>query len=445
MAIALLCMKRSCLKRHGLIVLALVAGCLSWSVDRVRAQPADANYNEAKVPRYELPDPLVFQDGSRVERAEDWSRRRAEILELFRTHVYGRAPGRPVAQRFEVFEQSADSLDGKAVRRQVRIVLGEGDASAAFDLLIYLPKSAPRPVPAFLVLNFYGNHAMHADPGIRLCEAWLRNNPDNGIEDNRATERSRGVSGPSYPVEAILARGYAFATVCYCDIDPDFDDGFRNGVHAVGYGPEPLPPAGERWGSIAGWAWGASRALDYLETDPDVDATRVAVMGHSRLGKTALWAGAADSRFALAISNNSGCGGAALSRRRFGETVARINKSFPHWFNDNFNRYSGNEDALPVDQHMLVALLAPRPVYVASATQDRWADPRGEFLSCVHATPVYRLLGLQGLEAAEMPEPDAPIQAGRIGYHLRTGTHGVQDFDWQAYLDFADKHLGKAE
>lgn len=405
------------------------------------AQTSKPNYDEDKIPPYTLPDPLVFADGSRVTKPGQWPQRRAEILELFRTHVYGRSPARPDNLRFEVFEESANALDGKATRRQIRIMVGEGEASASFDLLIYLPNHARRSVPAFLVLNFNGNHSVHADPAIRLTDAWMRNKPDKGIENHRATERSRGTSADSHAVEAVVERGYAYATVYYGDIDPDFDDGFRNGVHAVGYGSQQAPPKEERWGSIAGWAWGASRCLDYLETDNDIDATRVALLGHSRLGKTALWAGAEDPRFALVISNNSGCGGAALSRRRFGETVARINTSFPHWFNGNFKQYNDNEEALPVDQHMLLALIAPRPVYVASATEDRWADPRGEFLSCVHASPVYRMLGLSGVTIEELPAPDTPIQSGAIGYHLRTGKHAVEEFDWNAYLNFADRHL----
>jgi hypothetical protein len=421
------------------------------------------NYDESQVPDYTLPDPLVMLDGAKVTDPSTWRRqRRPEILELFRTHVYGRSPGKPTNLSFEVFDlekqarigtdggatgglsASASSTTGgtnpTATRKQVTVFLQGKPDGAAMDVLMYLPNDVPRPVPVFLILNFSGNHAVQPDPAIRLSTRWMRPKYP-GVVDNRATEKARGTAKERYPVDQILARGYGLATIYCGDIDPDFDDGFKNGIHGA------LDPAeadskrpADAWGTIAAWAWGLSRAMDFFETDADVDHRRVAVLGHSRLGKTALWAGAEDERFAMVISNNSGCGGAALSRRCYGETVWRINNSFPHWFCENFKQYGEHESELPIDQHMLIALIAPRPVYVASADEDRWADPKGEFLAARHANPVYQLLGKDGMASLEMPGLEQPVMS-TIGYHMRRGGHSLTEYDWQRYMDFADKHL----
>lgn len=394
----------------------------------------EVNYDEAKVPTFTLPDPLRFEDGSPVKDADDWGKRREELLGLFASEVYGKTPvGRPEAMRFVPGKRVEGFLGGKAVLEEVRILFSGKEDGPFLDLLVIKPaKAGPEGVPAFLALNFAGNHSIHPSTEITLSTSWMRPNREDEkeglLKDNRATEKARGARVSRWPVEKIIDSGVALATFYYGDVDPDYDDGFENGIHALFGKPGP-----DEWGSIGSWAWGASRALDYLETDPAIDGKRVAVFGHSRLGKTALWAGARDERFAMVISNNSGCGGAALSRRRFGEKVARINTSFPHWFADTFLKYNDNENALPVDQHELIALIAPRLVYVASAVEDEWADPRGEFLSAKLAGPVYELLGKKGVGVEEMPGLNESVGAG-IRYHIRTGKHDVTDYDWEQYL-----------
>jgi hypothetical protein len=349
------------------------------------------------------------------------------------------------------------ALSGQAVRKEVHLQFSTGRGSTSTDLLIYLPAEASGPVPVFVGLNFWGNHSIHPDPAIKLSDRWMPDDADQGILNNHATPGSRGKSAHRWPVETILGRGYGLATAYYGDLAPDDPELFRKGVHGLfrrgddGEIPTWEPSATE-WGAIGAWAWGLSRALDYFEEDEQIDHCRVAVLGHSRLGKAALWASAQDERFALVISNNSGCGGAALSRRQFGETVEAINARFPHWFCGNFKQYNHNLGNLPVDQHMLLALIAPRPLYVASAEQDLWADPRGEFLAAQAAGAVYRLLGREGLAVEAMPPVDQPVvgqpvpsqpEMSTIGYHIRPGEHDLLAYDWLRYLDFADRFLSR--
>jgi len=408
----------------------------------VQAASAQTIYDEAKVPKYTLPDPLTAVDGTKVTDAKAWRARRAEIYDIFATQMYGKMPAAPKALAFKVTSKSVAALEGKAMRREVTATFLPGGKGPAMTILIYLPASAKGPVPLFVGMNFQGNHTISTDPGITITKSWVSGRRA-GVVNNRAGEKSRGAAKSRWPVEQILARGYGLATIYYGDIDPDYHDKFANGVHPLFYRKGQTAPAPDEWGSISAWAWGLSRAMDYFQTAGDVDPKRVAVMGHSRLGKTSVWAGASDERFALVISNNSGCGGAALSKRCFGETVGRINKSFPHWFCGNFKQYSNNESALPFDQHMLIALMAPRPVLVCSAKEDRWADPRGEFLAAKGAHEVYRLLGRDGLTATKMPAPGKPVLS-RIGYSIREGKHNVLPSDWKVYMDFADKHMGAA-
>ena len=397
-------------------------------------QPFVPNYDESKVPAYQLPDPLRNADGTLVSDKAGWVERRAELYTLLANEEFGNIPQWKGTLTFK--EVSTRKIfDNKALRREVQLTLSDNGKSILFNLLIFQPVSS-KPVPFFLGYNFDGNYTIVSDKDISLPVGWVANDKKFGIADNRAVEAARGSDVSSWPVQEIVARGYGVVTLYYGDCDPDFDDGFQNGVHAL----YPEPRNNQSWGSIAAWAWGLSRVIDYIQLDHAFSSSQIIVIGHSRLGKAALWAGAADEWIAMVVSNNSGCGGAALSKRAYGETVGRINRAFPHWFCDNFKRYSENEVSLPFDQHELLALIAPRPLYVASAEEDRWADPKGEFLSCVAASPVYRILGLPGLPVTEMPLLNHPVM-GTIGYHIRPGGHSITLYDWMRYIDFANIHF----
>jgi hypothetical protein len=408
------------------------------------ADPAGFNYDESKVLPYTLPDPLKLVDGTMVRDAATWrAKRRPELLEIFAREVYGRTPaGRLAGMHWAVTSVDRAALGGKAVRKEITVWFTEKNDGPKMHLLIYQPPGAAaahRPWPAFLGLNYFGNECVTTDPGITLSTRWMRASPEFKVVNNRATEGTRGVHASRWDVETVVARGYATATIYYGDLCEDRNEGLVSDVgplFGTGAVNDRKPDA---WGAIGIWAWGLSRALDYLQSDPEIDGKRVAVHGHSRLGKTALWAGAQDERFAMVISNDSGCGGAALSMRNFGETVERINVSFPFWFAKNFRAYNAREDQLPVDQHELLALIAPRPLHVASAEDDRWADPRGEFLGLKGAEPVYALFGKQGLGTAEWPAVNHPLLGDALAYHIRTGPHDIKPYDWAQYLDFADR------
>jgi len=405
-----------------------------------QSQAPQANYDEAKIEPYTLPDPLVTMDGKRVGAAREWRGRRAEILRLFETHVYGRGPRQPPRISFIETSRDPKALGGAATRREITIFVAGRKDGPRMSLLLYVPNNRSGRAPVFIGMNFNGNHSVNNDPGITLSKSWMRDSKEGGVINNRATEASRGVASRRWPLEMIVRRGYAVATIYYGDIFPDHVDGLKDSIIPHFYRSGQTAPGDDEWNAIGAWAWGLSRAMDFIERDRELDAKRVAVWGHSRLGKTALWAGAQDERFAMVISNESGEGGAALARRYFGETVERINMAFPHWFCANFKKYNTRVSDLPVDQHMLIALVAPRPVYIASAAEDLWADPRGEFLSAKAAEPVYRLLGKDGLGAAEPPGVHQPLMT-TIGYHIRAGKHDVTDYDWEQFLNFADRHL----
>jgi len=381
-----------------------------------------SNYDEAKVGTYTLPDPLVLQNGQAVRDADTWfNRRRPEILKLYETEIYGRVPERAPEPRWDVVETDTRVLDGAAIRKLIVGRIGDPDGFKV-NVSLYLPANASARVPVLLHLQFFGGVPANTNA-------------------SASTNSSRPRLGENGPLTNILARGYGYATFRYTEIEGDNRTNNLNGIRKLALAPAQAQPAADEWGTISAWAWGASRVLDYLETDRAVDAKHVGIIGHSRLGKTVLWAGARDPRFALVFSSCSGEMGAALARRDYGETVDDMAANFPWQFAGAFQKYSAHWNDMPVDAHMLIALNAPRPVFITGGTQDQWADPRGEFLAEVAAGSVYRLLGKKDLGTSELPPLDTPLISGELGFHYHTGGHTITAEDWKAFLDFADRHL----
>ena len=394
------------------------------------------NYDEARVGTYTLPDPLLLANGKKVRNANEWfKKRRPEIVHLFEENQFGSSPGRPADLTFDVFDKDTPAFDGKAIRRQVTIYFSRNRSGPKMDLLIYLPANAKAPVPLFLNLGFSANSSAVDDPGIKPGEIWGR--------DKKRGPAPKGGAFGRLDVLPFLAQGIGVATVYYGDIDPDFLGGVPDGVRALYLKPGQTEPGSDEWGAIAAWAWGLSRAMDYFETDKNVDARRVAIFGVSRLGKTVLWAGAHDTRFALVIASCSGEGGAALSRRNYGETIKHLTAPtrYPYQFAANYQRYGDRVNDFPVDSHMLIALMAPRPLLLQTGDQDFWSDPKGEFLAAVAATPVYRLLGQRGLDSDQMPAAGQPFLNSTLGYYMHKGGHGTVPSDWEVFLKFLQLHL----
>jgi len=386
-----------------------------------------SNFDEAKVGAYSLPDPLVMNNGKPVTDAAAWAKvRRPELIALYEREIFGAVPAGAPKATFEVVSTDVAAMDGTAVRKHVVMRLGEGERAVKVNVVLLVPAKAAGPAPVVL-------HVLFADPpGVTPPAAPTA---DGKAAAPRQTRSDVG------PVAEILARGYAYATLRYTEIQPDAATTFGSGVMALAYVAGQTKPSPGEWGAITAWAWGASRVLDYLETDRAVDAKRVALVGHSRLGKMALWAGARDVRFAAVFASCSGEMGASLARRDFGESVDDVAANFPWWLVSTFPKYAGRWNDLPVDSHTVIALHAPRPVFVTGGTEDLWADPHGEFQALVAAGPVYRLLGKKDVGATVLPALDTPLIGGSLGFLYHTGKHTITDGDWKAFFEFAGRHF----
>ncbi len=414
---------------HGFLLATLATG-LCAVVTAAEFPPVD------KLPaRPELPDPLLTLDGARVTSKDEWMhKRRPELKKLFEHYMYGEFPSPPDKIDFHVDRIDPKALGGKATLKEITISFGP--ETPKMQVLLFVPNKRQGPAPVFLGLNFQGNHTVVADLKVPLPAGWLPKSA-KGVKDNHATEAGRGTQVDVWAIEQTIDRGYAVATMYCGDVDPDRVDA-REGVQPYLRKRTKVGPS--TWGTIAAWAWGLQRVVDYLVTDRDIDAGRIIIVGHSRLGKTALLAAAFDERVAMAIPLQAGCGGTAPSRGTVGESVKRINTSFPHWFNANFKEFNDQPDKLPFDQHCLMALMAPRPLLLANATEDTWANPAGQFEMLKAAEPVYRLLGAGGLDAKQMP-PEGKLISSTLGYYIRAGKHSMTAADWAVFADYADKQL----
>lgn len=390
------------------------------------------------------PDPLRMQDGEAVKTKNDWTnKRRPELLRLAQHYMYGFAPDKPEKVTVKELFRDGMALGGKATLREVELKFG-ADQKAGLRLLIATPNKASGQVRSFVAVNFCGNHAAIKHPQIAIPQQWIYESC-TGDKSHKASEADRGRQTDVWCIEELIDRGYALATFYGGDLDTDNNE-MSDGLYSHFYKPGQTKATANDWGYIAACAWGLSRAADYLETQSDFDPKRIAVTGHSRHGKAALWAGATDERFAIVIPHQSGTGGMAMSRDNDQETVKRINEHFPHWFCDNFVAFGANEKKLPIDQHCIVALCAPRPVLDTEGIQDKWANYDAAWRSLQGADAVYKLLGCKGLVSKTPVEEDQPFSAenfGELVQYRRDEKHVLNGDYWKRILDFADRWYGE--
>jgi hypothetical protein len=419
-----------------------------WSPGNVKSfvlhgpdgQPIPINYDESKADNYTLPDPLKLQDGNEVRTARTWyHQRRPQLLHLFEEDVYGRTPARPdpYGIHYKVFNVDDHALGGTVLRKQVMIYFNGDETGPRMDMLIYLPAHTTHPVPLFLCLSFSGINAIAGDSGVQIKQIWSTRQ-----KIRVPAWPLHNATSDKWPVGRILAHGYGIAVICYNDIEPDFIGGYQYSVRKLFAKPGQTEQdrAPDAWGAIGAWAWGLSRAMDYLETDKAVNAGQVALVGQSRLGKTVLWAGAEDTRFAMVIDSCSGKAGASLLRHNYGETIKNLVLHWPYQFAPNFRDYMDNPGKLPVDSNELLALIAPRPLFLSTGALDQWSDPHGTFLAAVAAGPVFHLLGGEGLGIDKFPPLDHPIMH-TIGFDCHSQGHEITEADWDRFIEFADMHF----
>ena len=400
-----------------------------------------SNYDEAKVAPYTLPNPLVLANGQPVRDAASWTRRRREILDLYINEIYGRIPENTPKVAWSVTETDPAARDGAAIRRRVVGQMSPAPDGLKINLTVYTPANAKGPVPIILLVNFGGGPPRAGGPGGAAGAGTPAQGAPTAGAKAGAPPAGRGGLGTGEPPVAadILARGWGYATVGYNDIQPDRANAWTEGVIGLTLKPGQAAPGPGEWGTISAWSWGISRIIDYLASDKAVDPKRIAIQGHSRLGKTVLWASALDQRIAAVFSSCSGEMGAALARRDWGETVDDMAQNFAWQFAGNLQKYVGKWNEMPVDAHMLIALSAPRPVFVTGGTTDQWADPKGMFLAAAAAGPVYTLLGRKDLGVKELSALDTPIVSGDLGWHYHTGGHTATPADWAAFLTFLER------